>query len=413
MKEGRIAAAIFRQFTSSGCNKGVLRNLELFNVWGVQFGHSQAEKFKISLVFSVTVGSAYPNLVRQQKYPLDGGGVMRVRELSILGCGAAVAVASVLSACAAGGPTSVPPPQLLTSPPASSDTPKYASARLGTPPDSASLTEDPNEIADLFELPGEQNAVSDPFEKLNRFVFNGNQRLSHAVVYPAARAYRNTVPLPVRNSIEAFAGNLAEPMVFANNVLQLRVEAAATTLGRFAMNSTLGIGGLFDVAAKKNLPRQTGDFGQTLYVWGMRNSNYLVVPIIGPTNLRDLIGTTVEFVATIPVGAQLPNWLPAEVANTADTVTVAGSIASPVTKLDQVGQMEQLEDSSLDFYTMLRSVAIQKRQSELQEALDASGWTKSGNPETATVASQRRFPEPVYGGAQEEALVGGVLAYGQ
>ena len=78
--------------------------------------------------------------------------------------------------------------------------------------------------------------------------------------------------------------------------------AAATTAGRFAMNSTIGVGGLFDVASKEKLQPQTGDFGQTLYVWGMRRSDYLVVPVIGPTNVRDLIGTTVDFVATIPAG---------------------------------------------------------------------------------------------------------------
>ncbi len=83
-------------------------------------------------------------------------------------------------------------------------------------------------------------------------------------------------------------------------MLQLRLEAAATTVGRFAINSTVGVGGLFDVATKQKLPQQSGDFGQTLYVWGMRNSPYLVLPVIGPTNVRDLIGTTVEL-AAIPL----------------------------------------------------------------------------------------------------------------
>ena len=84
--------------------------------------------------------------------------------------------------------------------------------------------------------------------------------------------------------------------------LQLRLGAAATTVGRFAVNSTFGVGGLFDVATRQNLPHQSGDLGQTLYVWGMRDSPYLVLPVIGPTNVRDLIGTTVEFAATLPAG---------------------------------------------------------------------------------------------------------------
>ena len=128
-------------------------------------------------------------------------------------------------------------------------------------------------------------------------------RFNHSVIYPAAKAYHNVVPEPVRNSIENFVSNLDEPFVFANDVLQLRLEAAATTVGRFAVNSTVGVGGLFDVATKQKLPQQSGDFGQTLYVWGMRNSPYLVLPVIGPTNVRDLIGTTVEIATAIPTFA--------------------------------------------------------------------------------------------------------------
>jgi phospholipid-binding lipoprotein MlaA len=304
---------------------------------------------------------------------------MRVIELSILGRAAAIALLTALSACASSGANSLAPEFLATQ--TSPDALKNTSAPVEAPKDAASL-------------PGEMQEASDRFETMNRAVFEGNQRLNHAVIYPVARAYRNVVPEPVRNSIEAFAGNLTEPLVFANDVLQLRPQAAATTFERFAMNSTVGVGGLFDVATKQNLPRQTGDLGQTLYVLGMRNSGYLVVPIIGPTNVRDLIGTTAEFVATIPVGGLLPTWLPTQVAAAANNLTVAGSIASPFTKLGQVDQMETLEDSSLDFYTMLRSVVYQKRQAELKEALETSGWTTSRyavspaeGPEAGSVSS--------------------------
>lgn len=103
------------------------------------------------------------------------------------------------------------------------------------------------------------------------------------------------------------------------------------------MNSTLGIGGLFDLAKKESLKRQTGDFGQTLYVWGVRKSAYLVLPISGPTNVRDLVGTTVDFVAEIPAGGLLQEGLEAtQFASAANDLTVAGSIATPFTKLDEV-----------------------------------------------------------------------------
>lgn len=282
---------------------------------------------------------------------------MKARELGIVSRLAAVAFCCCLAACASG--TVAPSPKFLAAqPPLNSPN----SASVSAPTDVAGLPDEPSEI-------------SDPFEKMNRSVFEGNQRFNHAVVYPVAKAYAAAVPEPVRNSVENFAGNLTEPMVFANDVLQLRFGAAATTFGRFALNSTAGLGGLFDVAGKENLQRQTGDFGQTLYVFGIRNSDYLVAPIIGPTNVRDLVGTTVDFIATIPAGSLLQTGLAAtQFATTANNLTVAGSIASPITKLDEVGQLETLEDGSLDFYSMLRSVAAQKRQAELDEAVATSGW---------------------------------------
>jgi phospholipid-binding lipoprotein MlaA len=239
---------------------------------------------------------------------------------------------------------------------------------------------------DTASLPGDPQEVRDPYEKANRAMFERNQRFNHSVVYPVAKAYINTVPEPVRDSIENFATNLGEPFVFANDLLQLRFKAAATTAGRFAINSTAGVGGVFDIASKENLPKQSGDFGQTLYVLGMRNSPYLVVPVIGPTNVRDLIGTTVEFAASIPAG----NLLPTQIAATANNLTVAGTVASPFTKLGQADQMKELEESSVDFYSMMRSVVAQKRQAELQEALETSGWTaghRGGATEAPEVAT--------------------------
>jgi phospholipid-binding lipoprotein MlaA len=291
-----------------------------------------------------------------------GMGLMRVL-LSIVEWAVALALAAMLSACAASGP-SLPSATLVGSHDAT-EKPKPSVA----PP------------TDVASLPGDAGEVSDPFERMNRSVFERNIRFNHAVIYPAAKAYHKGVPGPVRNSIGNFVANLNEPFVFANDALQLRLEAAATTVGRFAINSTVGVGGLFDVATKQKLPQQSGDFGQTLYVWGMRKSPYLVVPVIGPTNVRDLLGTTVELAAPT-VATAIPslanaagNLLSTNIATAANNVTVAGSVASPLTKLDQADQMAELEDSSIDFYSMLRSVVNQKRQAELDEAVQTSGWT--------------------------------------
>jgi phospholipid-binding lipoprotein MlaA len=205
-------------------------------------------------------------------------------------------------------------------------------------------------------------------EQMNRSVLERNQEINRNLIYPAAKAYRNTVAEPVRDSIDTFTANLNEPFVFANNVLQLRFPAATTTLGRFVLNSTLGVGGLFDIAAKEGLPRQTGDFGQTLYVWGIRESDYLVVPVVGPTNVRDAFGNGIELGAQLFVGTILP----AAAATTANNVGAAGTIASPIASLSKVEEMQELENGSIDFYAMLRSVVEQKRQAELRQALKES-----------------------------------------
>ena len=300
--------------------------------------------------------------------------------LSIVEWAVALALAAMLSACAASGP-SLPSATLVGSHDAT-EKPKPSVA----PP------------TDVASLPGDAGEVSDPFEKMNRSVFERNMRFNHAVIYPAAKAYHKGVPEPVRNSIGNFVSNLNEPFVFANDALQLRLEAAATTVGRFAINSTVGVGGLFDIATKQKLPQQSGDFGQTLYVWGMRNSPYLVLPVIGPTNVRDLLGTTVEFAAanaaaipTVANAVPASNLLSPNITNATNNLTVAGSVASPFTKLDQVVEMAQLEDSSIDFYSMLRSVVYQKRQAELDDALQTSGWT-AGRPGNSNGAAA---PDPV------------------
>jgi phospholipid-binding lipoprotein MlaA len=254
---------------------------------------------------------------------------------------AALAIAAALSACASTG-SGISSPEYLASP----------------------------------DQPVEPPEIADPMEKQNRAVFDSNQEINHAIIYPIAKAYNENIPEDVRDRIDAFTTNLSEPVVFANDVLQLRFAAAATTLGRFAMNSTIGIGGLFDVAATQELPHQSGDFGQTLYVWGVRESPYVVLPIVGPTNLRDAIGGGIEFAAQLPVGGLYP----AGLATAAGSVATAGTVLSPLSDLRKVGDMETLEQGSLDFYAMLRSVTDQKRQAELREALETSALTAPFSP---------------------------------
>lgn len=290
---------------------------------------------------------------------------------------------------------------------------------LESPLSLASQTAGPRERApaaepargDFLALANESaGAVRDPSEGRNRATLEFNQELNRSVVYPIAKAYRDGVPEPLRDSVESFANNLGEPLVFANEVLQLRPEAAAMTLARFAMNSTFGLGGLVDVASREKLPRQTGDFGQTLYVWGVRDSEYLVLPIVGPTTTRDLIGSTVEFVALTPFNWLAPVRIAAEArefgvaGSTATTLTtgvnISGSTAGALSKVDKASDLETLEASSLDFYVMLESVVTQKREAELKEALAQSGWTTFSSARTTETASWNTFQKPAPGAAK-------------
>jgi phospholipid-binding lipoprotein MlaA len=127
----------------------------------------------------------------------------------------------------------------------------------------------------------------DPLERMNRGVYKFNDAIDRAVLKPVATGYRKGVPRVVRTGISNFLSNLAYPTVMVNNLLQGKFKDAATDLGRFALNCTLGLGGLLDPATHVGIPRNDEDFGQTLGRWGVPSGPYLVLPLIGPSTLRD------------------------------------------------------------------------------------------------------------------------------
>jgi phospholipid-binding lipoprotein MlaA len=137
--------------------------------------------------------------------------------------------------------------------------------------------------------------VYDPLEKENRVLFDATIQLDRAVIRPGAVAYRDVVPSGVRDSIRNFINNLGSPVIFANDVLQGDVDRAGTTLFRLGVNTTIGIGGLFDPATGWGYPRHTSDFGVTLGTYGVGEGPYLFIPILGPSNIRDLSGYGADF----------------------------------------------------------------------------------------------------------------------
>lgn len=138
----------------------------------------------------------------------------------------------------------------------------------------------------------------DPFEAFNRDMYAFNVDFDKAIGKPVASTYVKYMPVPVRRSVSNFFNNLWEPNSIINALLQGKIHKAASSSARFLINSTAGILGLFDVAAKLDVPRQQEDLGQTLAVWGVKDGPYLMLPFLGPSNVRDASTLAVEWVTT-------------------------------------------------------------------------------------------------------------------
>lgn len=137
-------------------------------------------------------------------------------------------------------------------------------------------------------------AAYDPWETYNRRVHRFNNAVDRAIAKPLAHAYVSAVPRPLRTGIGNVFDNLGEPITVVNSLLQGNPRGAVNALGRFLLNSTVGIGGLIDVADKAKMPDRGEDFGQTMAVWGWKRSRYLEVPFLGPRTLRDLFGLAAD-----------------------------------------------------------------------------------------------------------------------
>jgi phospholipid-binding lipoprotein MlaA len=204
--------------------------------------------------------------------------------------------------------------------------------------------------------------INDPNEETNRRIMAVNQ----AVLHPVAQVVKAVTPGPVHDRLHDLNANLDEPRIFANDILQFRFDAAFKTLGRFVANSTIGVGGLFDVAGLAGLPQQSGDFGQTLFVWGVGEGPYVVRPFWGPSTVRDSIGSTVDMVGD-PLG-----WLLSARFGMAASLGT-GSLDATV----RLRELKEAEDASIDFYSFLRSSYYQTRRAQLREAIGLSGAVDS------------------------------------
>lgn len=209
---------------------------------------------------------------------------------------------------------------------------------------------------------GGDSLVSDPLEPWNRYVFAVNDFV-YMMAQPFIAPYM-VLPDSGKRTVDNFLHNLSTPVILLNDLLQCEFTRAWTTTKRFAVNSTVGVLGLVDVAADFDMPRHTEDFGQTLGTYGVGDGPYLVLPLLGPSNPRDAVGTGVDAVSH-PLF-----WLPSN--GTGDVIRGARAYASVSNELGgRTPQLEALRATSLDYYATVRSLYIQNRRAQVQN-LDTS-----------------------------------------
>jgi len=197
---------------------------------------------------------------------------------------------------------------------------------------------------------------ADPFEPFNRSVSNFNETVDNAVVKPVATAYVKVVPSLVRAGVGNFFGNLGEVWNFANSVMQLKAQRSAETLMRFNVNTFFGLGGLLDIATEIGIDRHSEDFGQTLGRWGTPPGPYVVLPILGPSTLRDTAAFPVDRLGD--AFRYVPN---IEVRNSLTVLRLVDLRSSYL----RAGQL--LDDAALDKYSFTRDAWLQKRRSDVYD----------------------------------------------
>lgn len=200
---------------------------------------------------------------------------------------------------------------------------------------------------------------NDPLEPMNRTIYGFNQMTDEFVLTPMVKGYRAVVPDFARTGLDNFFTNLKQPIYFANALLQADFKAAGSIAGRFSVNSLIGFFGFVDTASKMDIPIVKKDFGGTLAVWGVKDSGpYLVLPLLGPSNLRDATGIGVDAIGN-PVSWALYG---------EPTVAYAQAGANAFISRDNAQELlDTIQKSSTDSYATMRSMYQQNRQKEIKE----------------------------------------------
>lgn len=214
---------------------------------------------------------------------------------------------------------------------------------------------DPAAVADA-------QALNDPLEPTNRFFYKIDDGLDTYILRPIAVAYRDVVPGAVRRPIHNLLTNIAAPVVFANDVLETKPRRAGDTMMRFLINTTAGVGGLFDVATDLGYPAHRADFGITLAIWGVGEGPFLFLPVVGPSNGRDATGFA---------GNVLLDPLTYATFGGVNTLRISKYALTAVdTRERLIDPVDQIKKTALDPYATFRSLYTQNRASTIAETRD-------------------------------------------
>ncbi|MFT6451189.1 MAG: phospholipid-binding lipoprotein MlaA [Halocynthiibacter sp.] len=206
--------------------------------------------------------------------------------------------------------------------------------------------------------------VHDPYEAENRIRHEANRAIDRALLKPASGAYGSIIPGPVRDGVSNVAQNLSMPSVVLNDLLQGRIDDAAHNSLRFLLNTTIGIGGLFDFGSKNGLELRDSDFGETMHVWGAREGPYLELPVLGPSTTRDVFGKAVDLVINpLNFVIKKPEAYVAPVASVASRVGDRYRYSSTV---------DSVLYESADSYTQARLIYLENRRYALGATSDDS-----------------------------------------
>jgi phospholipid-binding lipoprotein MlaA len=238
--------------------------------------------------------------------------------------------------------------------------------------------------------PAATGSADDPYEATNRAIFGFNQGVDRTILVPVANTYRAVLPGTVRDMIHDFLQNLNSPIIFANDVLQAQPGLAAETAGRAVLNTTIGFGGIFDVASKFGVPYHTNDLGITLATWGVASGPYIMLPVLGPSNPRDFFGDVADSFGdpgNIVASDYHRIW-----------ASVARGVVSGVDERSRnIENLAEIERTSLDYYATVRSLARQRRAAQIRHQ-------REDVPNAAPLQGASALPTPVAASESVAAL---------